>query len=71
MELSGQKFQRIQNTSYVYLRQYNVITGKIAWDVPKNVNYNISENPVLNSSDSFINKIYSNGGSQIRYLSPK
>ena len=37
------------NVSYIYLRQYNVINGKIAWDENNNIYYNLSENPILNS----------------------
>jgi len=53
--------------SYVYLSQYNVQVGKIAYNPRNNVYYDIEENPILNNEEATLNKIYSNSNSEIYY----
>jgi uncharacterized membrane protein len=60
----------VANTSYIYLRQYNVLNGIINWDTRENIWYNVSELPILNNTGVFINKIYSNSDSEIYFRSP-
>ncbi len=58
------------NITYIYLSQYNVEQGVIAWDYGNNFNFYINQIPILNNTQAYINKIYSNGGSEIDYRVP-
>jgi len=58
------------NTTYIYLSQFSVVEGKIAWWAQANIYYKYSEIPILNSTQSSINKVYSNGASVILYRVP-
>jgi uncharacterized membrane protein len=62
---------KVANTSYIYLRQFNVNSHIIQWDTRRNITYTYSELPILDSTSAFINKIYSNGASEIKYRSPQ
>ena len=62
---------KVANTSYIYLRQFNVIYHTIQWDTRRNITYTYNELPILDSTGTFINKIYSNGASEIKYRSPQ
>ena len=62
---------KVANTSYIYLRQFNVNYHIIQWDTRRNITYTYNELPILDSTSAFINKIYSNGASEIKYRSPQ
>jgi uncharacterized membrane protein len=68
--LASYVMPEVANTSYIYLRQFNVIKGIINWDTRAGIWYNLSELPILNSTGVFINKIYSNSASEIYYRVP-
>jgi uncharacterized membrane protein len=53
------------NMAYIYLGKFNVETGEIVYNTKTNTQYAISELPIFNSTGVFINKIYSNGASEI------
>jgi uncharacterized membrane protein len=63
-------FSLDSNITYVYLSQFNVAKGIITWDFGSNLHFNISQIPPLNSTNVFINKIYSNGAGEIDYRVP-
>ena len=56
--------------SYIYLRQFNVLRGLISYDRRAGVFYNVSEVPVFDETEVFINKIYSNSFSEVYYRTP-
>ena len=59
------------NTTYIYLSKFNVIHGIIYWDPGENMNFNASQIPIINNNDVvFVNRIYSNGASEILYREP-
>ena len=58
------------NNTYIYMSQFNNEQGIIAWDFGNNLNYNTSQIPILNNTLGSINKIYSNGASEIVYRVP-
>ena len=58
------------NITYVYLSQFNVLQEIITWDFGNNLHFNINQIPMINKSDAFVNKIYSNGASEIDYRVP-
>lgn len=53
------------NMSYIYLRQYNVKNEMVMYNTKTDIEFKISEVPILNSTGVFINKIYSNSDSEI------
>jgi len=59
------------NASYIYLCQFNVANQIVQWYTRGNITYPFSEVPVLNSTSNFINRIYSNGASEIQLEIPK
>ena len=61
---------RIVSPSYIYFSQYNVKTGLVVYNQRISLQYEISKLPILNSETVVNNKIYSNGGSEIYYLTP-
>jgi uncharacterized membrane protein len=61
----------LANTSYIYLGQFNVMNRIIQWYTRDNVTIAFSELPILNSTSGFINRIYSNGASEIEFRIPK
>ena len=54
--------------TFVYFSQYNVKTGLMVYNEGINLQYQIHDIPVLDSETIIKNKIYSNGGSEIYYL---
>ena len=58
------------NISYIYLRETNVKEKYIRYDTKNDINFNLDELPILNDTELFLNKIYSNGGSEIYYRTP-
>ena len=60
----------IANTSYIYLRQFNVMKQLIQWDPRANITFTFNELPILNSTEAFISRIYSNGASEIEFRTP-
>lgn len=56
--------------SYVYLRETNVKERYIRYDTKNDINFNLDEVPILNDTEVFLNKIYSNSGSEIYYRIP-
>jgi len=58
------------NVTYIYLSEFNGISGIITYDFQVNFHFNISQIPALNSTDAFVNKIYSNGAGEIDYRVP-
>lgn len=58
------------NVTYIYLSEFNVLSGIITYDFQINMHFNNSQIPALNSTDAFVNKIYSNGAGQIDYRVP-
>lgn len=58
------------NITYIYLSKFSIQKQIIAWDTRNNLYYNISDIQILNSTIAFINRIYSNGGSEIYYRVP-
>jgi uncharacterized membrane protein len=56
--------------AYIYLRQYNVKHGLVVYNPKTDTQYEVSELPILNSTEAFINKIYSNSASEIYYRNP-
>jgi uncharacterized membrane protein len=60
----------ITSTSYIYLRQFNVIKGIVTYDTINLIPYNISELPIFNSTIVLNNKVYSNGACEIYYSAP-
>jgi uncharacterized membrane protein len=69
-DLASYVMPAVANTSYIYLNQFNVIKGIITWDARENIYYNVSDLPILNNTGVFINKIYSNGDSEIFFRNP-
>ena len=63
-------FAAESNTTYIYLSQFSVAEERIPWYVQKNIYWNYSEIPILNASQAFVNRIYSNGASEIFYRVP-
>jgi len=61
---------RIVSPSYIYFSQYNVKTGLVVYNQRISLQYEISKLPILNSETVVNNKIYSNGGSEIYFLTP-
>jgi uncharacterized membrane protein len=68
---SHEPFSMFSNNSYIYLRGYNVAEEKSVWNEGKNVQYDFTELPILNSTDAYVNKIFTNGASEIYYHIPK
>ena len=60
----------LKNTSYIFLRQDNVLKKLITYDRRAGIFFNLSEVPIFNDDVFFINKIYSNSASEIYYRSP-
>jgi len=58
------------NASYIYLDTFNVVNQVVQWYTRDNTTYPFSQVPILNSTNSFINRIYSNGASEIDFRSP-
>ena len=58
------------NVTYIYLSEFNGLSGIITYDFQVNFHFNISQIPALNSTDAFVNKIYSNGAGEIDYRVP-
>jgi len=58
--------------SYIYLSQYNTMTGILIYDTRPTINirYNVSEIYIFNSTMVLNNKIYSNGACEIHYYAP-
>jgi uncharacterized membrane protein len=54
-------------TSYIYLRQFNVQSHTVWWYEQKGLYFNLTQLPILNSTQAFVNKIYSNGGSEVYF----
>jgi uncharacterized membrane protein len=63
--------REMANASYIYLSQFNVVNQLIRWDTSSNTTYHFSELPILNSTTNIINRIYSNGASEIQFQIPK
>ena len=63
-------FRLLSNNSYVYLSQFDVEHQAIEWDVRNNVTFPFTELPMLNSTNGFVNRIYSNGASEIEFRTP-
>ena len=63
-------FDANSNTTYIYLSQYNVINGVITYDVSNKLYFNPNDVPLLNNTGAFLNKIYSNGYSEIYFRVP-
>jgi len=62
----------ITSGSYIYLSQYNTINEVLLYDTryPINIQYNINEIPIFNSTVVFNNRIYSNSACEIYYYAP-
>ena len=60
----------IANMSYVYLGKLNVQHEIINYDPWSGISFNFSEVPILNSTNFFVNRIYSNSASEIYYRTP-
>jgi uncharacterized membrane protein len=58
--------------SYIYLNRYNIVNGMLAYDTryPFNIQFNVSEIYVFNSTTICNNKIYSNSACEIYYYAP-
>jgi len=61
---------KVANTSYIYLGQYNVKNGITWWDQTAHLYFNINDLPILNNTNAFVNRIYSNGYSETYFRSP-
>ena len=68
----GKLYDVSLDTFYIFLSQFNVKTGMAVYNLNINLQYNITETPLLfNSTEVINNKIYSNGASEIYYQLPK
>jgi len=58
------------NTTYIYLSSFSIAEEKVPFYVQKNIYYDFDEIPILNNTDVFVNRIYSNGKSENLYRVP-
>ena len=63
-------FDPTSNITYIYLSEFNMRQGIIRWDVRAGSNFNLSDIQILNSTQSLVNKIYTNSASEIDYRVP-
>ena len=68
----GKLYNVLPDTFYVFLSQFNVKTGMAVYNLRTNLQYNITDTPLIfNNTEVTNNKIYSNGASEIYYQVPK
>jgi uncharacterized membrane protein len=53
--------------SYIYLRQFNVQNNKVWWYQRQGLSFNLTELPILNSTQAFVSRVYSNGYSEVYF----
>ncbi len=57
--------------SYVYMRKFNVEKGMVLYYVSEGIYFNVTDLPLFNTTDVFMNRVYSNGASEIYYRAPQ
>ena len=55
------------DNSYIYLRQFNVQTNLVWWYQRLGVSFNLTQLPILNTTQAFVSRIYSNGNSELYF----
>jgi hypothetical protein len=61
---------KLAGSSYIYLSQFNVISGIVWWYQREGISYKIADLPIMNNTNSFVNRVYSNGESEIYFRNP-
>ena len=61
---------KLTGSSYIYLSQFNVMSGIVWWYQREGISYKITDLPIMNDTNSFVNRVYSNGESEIYFRNP-
>ena len=55
------------NNSYIYLSQFCVRNNMVWWYQRIGISYKLTELPILNNTNAFISRVYSNGASEVYF----